>query len=53
MPEIEGVGLRVQVAFDVETAKAIRALAEEEHRPVRFQVEQLVLEALKARKERR
>ena len=42
-------GLRVQVVFPPEVGAVIRALAEAEHRPVRFQVEALIIEALRAR----
>ena len=41
--------LRVQVAFEPSAAARIRELADQEHRPVRFQVEALALEALRAR----
>jgi hypothetical protein len=42
--------LRVQVAFGPDDAALIRELADREHRPVRFQVEALALEALRGRK---
>jgi hypothetical protein len=41
--------LRVQVAFGPDDAARIRELADQEHRPIRFQVEALALEALRAR----
>jgi hypothetical protein len=45
----ENKPLRVQVAFEPDYAARIRELADQEHRPIRFQVEALALEALRAR----
>ena len=42
-------GVRIQVVLAPELGSRIRALAESEHRPIRFQIERLVIEALEAR----
>ena len=44
-------GLRVQVVLPPDLGARVRQLAEAEHRPVRFQIERLVIEALWARDE--
>jgi hypothetical protein len=41
--------IRVQVALPAPLGARVRELAEAEHRPLRFQIEKLVIEALLAR----
>jgi hypothetical protein len=49
--ELVETGLRVQVVLPPDLGARVRKLAEAEHRPVRFQIERLVIEALRARDE--
>jgi hypothetical protein len=47
--EVAEAGLRVQVVLPPDLGAKVRELAEVEHRPVRFQIERLVIEALRSR----
>jgi hypothetical protein len=52
MDEIVEKGVRVQALLPPDWGTKLRDLAKAEHRPIRFQAELLIIEALKAREAR-
>ena len=41
--------MRIQIALPPDVGDQIRSIAESEHRPIKYQIEALVIEAVKAR----